>query len=294
MSVNSRLISRERALERQAQVGVLHHDLGVFASHLERDALQALAARGGDLAPDGGRACERDELDIGMADESGPGLLAEAVDQVGDAGRDTGLFENLEQAHGAERRVFRGLEHDGVAAEQRGEELPRRDRHREVPRRDQRADPHRNAHGHGELVRQLGRRGDAEQAPSFAAGVKSGVDPLLDVPPRLFQDLSHLARHVAGDLFFSLPEQRPRAEEDLSPLRRGQEAPAAKRLLRRGDRFGDVVGGGSRKDADQIVTVGGVSILERLSRSRLDPLSADVVFVKLGHGRASGRGLQAF
>ena len=56
----------------------------------------------------------------------------------------------------------------------------------------------RHAHGHAELVRQLARRVVAEQPAALPRHVVGGVDPLLDVAPRLGDDLAHLAGHQAA------------------------------------------------------------------------------------------------
>ena len=66
-------------------------------------------------------------------------LVAAAGDQVDDALRDAGLLEHLDEVQRRQRRLRRRLEDDGVAADQRRDDLPRRDRHREIPRRDDRA-----------------------------------------------------------------------------------------------------------------------------------------------------------
>src|SRR2546430_12013697 len=52
---------------------------------------------------------------------------------------ETSLLEDLHEADGEHRRVRGRLEHDGVAEDERGHDLPRRDREREVPGRDRKS-----------------------------------------------------------------------------------------------------------------------------------------------------------
>ena len=106
-----------------------------------------------------------------MADERLARLLAEAVDDVDDAGRHARLGEQLDEPLGEERRVLGRLQHDRVAADERRAELPRRDRDREVPRRDRADDADRHPHAHHELVAELARRRLAEEAPALAGHV---------------------------------------------------------------------------------------------------------------------------
>ena len=101
---------------------------------------------------------------------------------------------------GRQRRDLGRLEDDGVAAHQRRNDLPRRNRHRKIPRRDHPAHADRLAHRHRELVAHLGRRGLPVQPPAFAGGEISHVDRFLDVAARLVKHLAHLARHVAREL----------------------------------------------------------------------------------------------
>ena len=65
-----------------------------------------------------------------------PTSRPEAVHDVDDAGGTPGLDQQLDEALAEQRRVVRGLEHDGVAADERRHDLPGGDRDREVPRRD--------------------------------------------------------------------------------------------------------------------------------------------------------------
>src|SRR5512134_97769 len=69
------------AVERQVQVGVVHHDHGVLAAHLERQPLVHPAAGLADPAPGVGGPGERDERHFRVLDQRLPRLGA-AVDQL--------------------------------------------------------------------------------------------------------------------------------------------------------------------------------------------------------------------
>ena len=89
-----------------------------------------------------------------------------------------------------------GFDDDGVAADQRRNQFPRRNRHREIPRRDQPAQTDRLAHAHRKLVGHLGRCRESVKPSPFAGSVVSAVDGFLHVAAGLLQDLAHLAGHV--------------------------------------------------------------------------------------------------
>ena len=133
----------------------------------------------------------------------------------------------LHEVHGGQRRQRGWLEHDGVAAHQRRNDLPRRDRHREIPRRDDAADAERLADRHRELVAQLGRHGLAVHAPSLPRHEERHVDRFLDVAARLLEDLPHLARHVAREL--SPCDRRSAARHGTASPRAAARARAASR-----------------------------------------------------------------
>ena len=172
------------------------------------------------------RARERDDGHVGMADDPVPHLAAEAVNEVDDARRHAGLEQQLDEALREHRRVVRGLEDDGVAADERRHDLPRGDRDREVPRRDHADDADRRPDAHVELVRKLGRRRVPEQAAALAGHVVAHVDRFLDVAAGLGEHLPHLARHQVRELGLVLGDERAEPEQDLAALRRRHEAPA--------------------------------------------------------------------
>ena len=95
---------------------------------------------------------------------------------------------------GGGRRVLRGLPDHGVAAQQRGDQVPGGDRDREVAGRDDRGDAHRYAEREELLVGHLARDGLAVEPPSLAQEEVAGVDDLLHLAARLAYRLADLAR----------------------------------------------------------------------------------------------------
>ena len=115
------------------QVGVGEDDVRALAAQLERDALQRV---GRGLLDDLGRVDvpgEGDLVDVGMRDQGRAGGLAEAVDDVDDAGREAGFEGQLGDAQGGQRRLLGRLHHDRVAAGQGRAPLPGQHQQREVP-----------------------------------------------------------------------------------------------------------------------------------------------------------------
>src|SRR5205807_1482497 len=97
--------------------GVFEDDDRVLPAELEVDVLQVVGgvAHHGDsrLA----RARQRDDRHVGMPNDSISDIGAEPMYDVYDAGRDSGLPQQLDEALAEERRVRRGLEDHSVAAD---------------------------------------------------------------------------------------------------------------------------------------------------------------------------------
>ena len=147
----------QRAVEREIEIGVVEDDLRVFAAHLERNLLEGGGGALRDQRAHRARAGEADGAHIGMLDQRRSRRRAGAADDVDHARRQARIDERLDEVVGGERRVGGGLDDAGVARDQRGKELPARNRHGEVPRRDEADHANRHAHAHGELVRQLAK-----------------------------------------------------------------------------------------------------------------------------------------
>ncbi len=223
-----------------------------------------------------------------MLGERRADFRAEAGDDVHDALGNAGVDERFDEIEDGERRVLRGLDDAGVAGDERGEELPRRDGHGEVPWRDHGADADGLAHGHSELVGQFGGDGVAEHAAAFPGHEVSGVDGFLGVAARFFQDLAHLASHVARVVFLALFENLGGAIEHFGAARRGHETPFGEGAGGGVDGGVDVVLGGALEDADDFASVGGVEVLEGLSGAGRDPFTIDEVLINAGSSDTDG------
>ena len=90
-------------------------------------------------------ADETDRRDVGIV-EDGVDRLLVAVDDVEDARRQSRLQHQLGKRHRHAGIALRRLEDEGVAAGDRGRELPHRDHRREIERRDAGDDAERLAH----------------------------------------------------------------------------------------------------------------------------------------------------
>ena len=123
------------ALDRLVDRGVLEDDVGRLAAELEREADVAAGERGLDVLADRRGAGEGDLVDAVGAHERGAGGAVAGEDRD-HARRQLGLLADLGQQQRGQRRRLRRLEDRGVAARERGRELPGRHQQREVPRHD--------------------------------------------------------------------------------------------------------------------------------------------------------------
>jgi hypothetical protein len=146
-------------------------------------------------------------------------------------------------------------------------------------------DAKRLANRHRELVPQLRRHRVPEHAASLARHVEGHVDGLLHVAARLVQDLPHLARHVTRELFLALRDDLRDAVEHLGANRRRHQPPGLVGTARGVERRLDILAVGVLEDADQVVRVRGIAVLEGLARRGRLPLAVDVVAVD-GHAGA--------
>ena len=277
----------EDPLDRELEIGVVEDDGRVLATELEVDVLEVVGCVAHHLHPGLARAGQRDHAHVRVADEPVTDRAATAVDDVHDPVRQPRLDEQLDEALAEERRVGRRLEHDGVAAHECGQHLPRGNGDREVPRRDRADDTDRHPHAHVELVAQLGRRRLAEQAAALSGHVVRHVDRFLNVAAGLGLHLPHLVRHQVGEVVLLLDQQLAEAEQNFAALRSGNKPPFFERRLRRGDGAVDVLGPGLRKDADRLA-VRGADALEGIAVRGVHPITVDVVLEPLrprqGHG----------
>ena len=90
--------------------------------------------------------------------------------------------------------VLGGLPHDGVAAQERGHEVPRGHRNGEVARGDDGRSADRHAEGEQLLVGHLRRDGVPVEPPTLPQEEVAGVDDLLDLAAGLADRLADLPR----------------------------------------------------------------------------------------------------
>src|SRR5262249_12545379 len=198
-----------------------------------------------------------------------------------------GIFEHLYEIERGQRRLRCGFEHHGVAAHERRDDLPRRDRHREIPGRDDRADPERLPNRHRELVSELRWDRLPEHAAPFAGDVEGHVDGFLHVATRFVQHLAHLAGHVARELLLALDDELRGLEEHLRTDWCRDQSPAGIRARRRLERRLHVAPRRFLKHTDQVVGIRRVAILERLTGRGRNPAAVDEV-VESGDGWCRG------
>ena len=235
-----------------------------------------------------GRSGERD--DARRPDEPTSGAPAPAPSPVtrlttpGGRPASTSVCTKLTAESGASSA---GLKHDGVAADQRRQDLPGGHRDREVPGGDHAADADRLAHRHRELVAQLRRRrlavaGGGPRRPSAA--------PCRSLPARRRRSRRRtlpISRVMSrANAVLALGEELRRAERISARRGAGTSRQVGIGLRRRRPRPGRtsaVLDFG--EEADQVVGVGGAAVLERLARGRRHPLAIDEVGVSLyAHG----------
>ena len=277
----------QAAFDGEVEVGVIEHNHGIFSAQFERAMFEALGGGGADDPAHGGRSGQRDGADRRVLGQGRPDFGAESGHDVDHAFGYAGIGQRLHQVKGGEGRVLRRFNHAGVAADDGGQQLPRRNRHGKVPGRNHAADADRLAHGHGEFVGQLGRHGGAEHAAAFAGVVIGSVDSFLDVAARFFEDFAHFAGHVAGVLFFALDQDFGGAEDDLGAARGRNQAPLGEGAFGSVHRCVHVGLVRSLEDGDNFAGVGWVAIFEGLSGDGVDPFAVNEVLENASFGRAA-------
>ena len=123
-------------LTASSRFGVVENDVGGFAAQFERDVFDAARGQFVDVLAGAVAAGEGDLGDVGMRDQRLADFVAEAGDDVDDAGRETGFLKQLAERERGDGRIFGWLPHDCVARGQSGRELPGGQQERRVPWRD--------------------------------------------------------------------------------------------------------------------------------------------------------------
>jgi len=123
-----------------AEVGVVHDDRRRLATQLEGQRREVVRCCAGDGLGGGHGAGEADARDARVPRERGPGLGADALDDVEDTGRHAGLSGDLGEEACGERCPLRWLEDDGVTGCECRTDAPGGEHERGIPRRDDRRD----------------------------------------------------------------------------------------------------------------------------------------------------------
>ena len=237
--------AEQGALDREVDVGVVHHDHRVLAAELQARRLQVAAAQLADLRADRARAGEADLVDEALLDrplEPLVGRRALGLDDVQHAAGHAAGVEQPRERVAERRRVLGRLPHDRVAAQDRRHEVPGGDGDREVAGGDDRGDADRHPEREELLVRHLRRDGLAVQPPALADEEVAGVDDLLHLAERLGVGLADLARDEARERLLVGLDEAPDVRDHAPAGGRRHGGP---RLLRgaRGARGVDEGGG---------------------------------------------------
>ena len=92
------------------------------------------------------------------------------------------------------------------------------------------------------------------------------VDRFLHIATRLLEHLAHFAGHVTRELLFAFDDQLGSTKQDLGSLRRGCQAPGVERVACSLDGCRAVVDRRVWKQANEIVAICGIAILEHAAR----------------------------
>ena len=277
----------ESALNGQFEVGVIEHDHGILAAEFERAVLEALGrGRAHNLADRRGTG-QRNGANRRVLGERRAHFGPESGDDVDDALGYARIGQRLHQVESGKRSVLRGLDDAGVAADDRRQQLPRRNGHREIPRRDHAAHADRLPHGHGKLVGQLRRHGRTEQTAAFAGVVVGGVNRFLHIAACFFQDLAHLASHVTSVIFLTLDQDLGGAEYHLRAAGRRHQPPLGEGAL--GGIHGGIHIGLVRalENCDDFARIGRIAVFKRVAADGLDPLAINKILANPRFGRAA-------
>ncbi len=119
------------------EVGVVEHDVGALAAHLERDLLEidrrAAQDRPARLEPAG----QRHEVDVGAVGQRLPDAFARPEHEIDDTGGNPGLLEQPGQVDRRQRRDLGRLHDRRVPRRKSRRDLPAELEERVVPRPDQ-------------------------------------------------------------------------------------------------------------------------------------------------------------
>src|SRR6185437_14308740 len=254
-------------------IGIIQDDDCILAAHLQRAGLEmscgSLTNDASHLAGAGEGNCP----DFRMFEHRRPGFRPVPMDNVDYSRRQAGIDERSNQIDSRERSVFCRLNYAGVPGDNRGKDLPGRNRHRKVPWRDHAHNPERHPDGHGKLIRKFRRDGVAVKPPSFSRHVERCINRFLHVAASFFEDLAHLAGHVARVIFLPLLKELTAAIKNFRAPRGWSQSPALEGF------FGGFHGRvhvfllGARKNSNHVLSIGRIEVFEGLAGAGFDPFA---------------------
>ena len=278
----------QRPLDREVEVGVIHHDHRVLAAELEARRLQVAAAERADLRADRAGAGEADLVDQPVLErplEPGERLRSVGVDEVEHVARDASGMEQLGERGAGRGGILGRLPDDRVAAQDRRHEVPRRDGDREVAGGDDGRHADRHAEGEQLLVGHLGRDRLPVQPPALADEEIARVDDLLHLAQRLGVGLADLARHQPRQRLLVGLHEASHLGDHAAAGRRGHRGPGALRRARGARRVLEALRVRQQDVGDDLGQQCGVGRLEAAA-GRVGALLA----TDDRRGRAGGRG----
>ena len=267
-----------RAMSRAAvEVGIVEHDVGVLATQLQRDLLHRLRGLGHDPLPGRAATGERHQVDPWIGAQRIADRRARAEDEVGHPAGQARLLQRPHEQDGGGRRQFAGLQHDGVAGQQRRCDLPGRLQKRIVPRGDQGADAHGGVHDPADRIGATGVDHAAGVGAADAGEVSERGDDVVHVVFRLDQTLAGVHGLGVREILTVALDDIGDPGQQLAALafRRGPPRPMIEGVAGGGDgRLG--VGGRSLSDARHELAVSGAVDLSPAAVEGRAPRPVDV------------------
>ena len=264
-----------RSLDRVVHMGVVKDDIGRLAAEFHRHLLHVTCRSRIDRSPGHVRAGERHLGDSGVIDQRTTRLRAEPRYNV-DHSRRKNPVGDLHELQGRRRRVFRRLDHGGIAGRKQRSELPGKQKKRRVPGHDARAHAERLPQRVVEMAGFIDR-----DHRSFDLVAQPGiiVVPLGQIPAlgaHLGNQLAVVTHLKVRQFVRLLGHHVGEFSDQMAARCRRQRRPFAfaKSAIGRSDRpvhvFRAALG-------DQRPGLRGIGIerFERLARRRIHPFSAD-------------------
>src|SRR6266404_2502060 len=266
--------------KRQISVGKNHQR--IFAAHFALAFLHTPRALRIKLAADFVRAGKGNSAYVGMLEQFVANLAARADDHVEHARGDARLLKNLNHSRACEWRERGGLEDDGVPSDQRRSNFPNGDRNGEIPGRDRRYNSKRLLERVSEVLWQLAGQGFAADATPLSGHKLQDIDGFLDFAERVLQGLAFFAGHQAREVVFLLLHQQRGFSDDAAAHGSRSFAPSGKCRAGGSNRLARFFALRGRREADDLVEIGGIAALRGSRRRRFDPPAVDKIAAGLG------------